>query len=78
MIALDLFLERDLRAGKKTHGHVWFSDRGKPTRAMGSELQGVFHVSADLGTMTLLVNDFLTPNGLAFSPDESVLYINDV
>ena len=30
MLALDLFLERDLRAGKKAHGHVWFSDRGKP------------------------------------------------
>jgi gluconolactonase len=27
--------------------------------------------------MTLLVSDFLLPNGLAFSPDESVLYIND-
>ena len=27
--------------------------------------------------MTLLVGDFVLPNGLAFSPDESVLYIND-
>ena len=27
--------------------------------------------------MTLLADDFLIPNGLAFSPDESVLYIND-
>jgi gluconolactonase len=25
----------------------------------------------------LLADDFLTPNGLAFSPDESVLYIDD-
>jgi hypothetical protein len=38
---------------------------------------GVYRVSADLGTMTLLVGDFLAPNGLAFSPDESVLYVND-
>src|SRR5882672_69104 len=38
---------------------------------------GVYRVSPDLGTLTLLVNDFITPNGLAFSPDESVLYIND-
>src|ERR1700674_3417452 len=30
-LALDLFLERDLRAGKKAHGHVRFSDRGKTT-----------------------------------------------
>jgi gluconolactonase len=37
---------------------------------------GVFSVSADLGTITVLVDDFLTPNGLAFSPDESILYIN--
>ena len=27
--------------------------------------------------MTLLIGDFVVPNGLAFSPDESVLYIND-
>jgi gluconolactonase len=38
---------------------------------------GVFRVSADLGTMTLLVDNFVQPNGLAFSPDESVLYIID-
>jgi gluconolactonase len=38
---------------------------------------GVYRVSPDLGTLTLLVNDFIIPNGLAFSPDESVLYVND-
>jgi sugar lactone lactonase YvrE len=38
---------------------------------------GVYRISPDRGTLTLLVNDFLTPNGIAFSPDESVLYIND-
>jgi hypothetical protein len=32
---------------------------------------GVFRISADLGTITVLVDDFLTPNGLAFSPDEA-------
>ena len=37
----------------------------------------MFRVSADLGTVTVLVDDFLTPNGLAFSPDESILYTND-
>src|SRR5262249_60832598 len=31
----------------------------------------------DLGTVTLLVEDFVFPNGLAFSPDESILYVND-
>jgi sugar lactone lactonase YvrE len=29
------------------------------------------------GELLLLANDFKMPNGLAFSPDESVLYIND-
>jgi gluconolactonase len=38
---------------------------------------GVYRVSADLGTKTLLARDFAMPNGLAFSPDETVLYIND-
>ena len=38
---------------------------------------GVYRVSPDLSTLTLLVKDFIFPNGLAFSPDESILYIND-
>src|SRR6516225_3469171 len=31
---------------------------------------GVYRVSPDLGTFTLLLNDMVFPNGLAFSPDE--------
>ena len=38
---------------------------------------GVYLVTPDLGTLSLLIDDFVLPNGLAFSPDESVLYIND-
>jgi gluconolactonase len=38
---------------------------------------GVYRLTPDLGTYTLLIDDFVLPNGLAFSPDESVLYIND-
>ena len=30
-----------------------------------------------MGTLSLLSDDFVLPNGLAFSPDESILYIND-
>jgi gluconolactonase len=41
------------------------------------DLAGVYRVSPDLGTINLLVRDFALPNGLAFSPDEKVLYIND-
>jgi len=37
----------------------------------------VYRVSPDLGSINLLVRDFVLPNGLAFSPDESILYIND-
>lgn len=32
----------------------------------------------DLGTLTLLVDDLLFPNGLAFSPDESIFYVDDL
>src|SRR5262245_704524 len=38
---------------------------------------GVYRITPDLGTLTLLVGDFVLPNGLAFTPDEKVLYIND-
>ena len=37
---------------------------------------GVYRIAPD-GTLHLLVDDFALPNGLAFSPDESVLYIDD-
>ncbi|MBH40903.1 MAG: gluconolactonase [Chloroflexi bacterium] len=38
--------------------------------------QGVYRVDPD-GTLTLLASDFNQPNGLAFTPDESSLYIGD-
>ena len=38
---------------------------------------GVYRVAPDLGGINLLVRDFVLPNGLAFSPDEKTLYIND-
>jgi gluconolactonase len=37
---------------------------------------GVYRLTPD-GTLQLLVDDFALPNGLAFAPDESVLYIDD-
>ena len=44
----------------------------------GKELpyNGVYRLTPD-GTLHLLVDDFALPNGLAFSPDESVLYVDD-
>ena len=44
---------------------------------MGFDVSGVYRLTPDLGTMTLLVEDFVIPNGLAFSPDEKILYIAD-
>jgi len=44
----------------------------------GKELpcNGVYRIAPD-GALHLVVDDFALPNGLAFSPDESVLYIDD-
>ncbi|MFO8028399.1 MAG: SMP-30/gluconolactonase/LRE family protein [Cyclonatronaceae bacterium] len=38
------------------------------------DFQGVFRVDPD-GTVTLLTDELSRPNGLAFSPDESLLYV---
>ena len=64
----------------KSDGCIYFTDPWTlPTPATQFDLQcaGVYRVTPDLGSITLLVDDFVLPNGLAFSPDESVLYIND-
>ena len=64
----------------KSDGCIYFTDPWTlPTPATQFDLQyaGVYRVTPDLGSITLLVDDFVIPNGLAFSPDESVLYIND-
>ena len=39
-------------------------------------LNGVYRLRPD-GGLQLVVEDFVLPNGLAFSPDESILYIDD-
>jgi gluconolactonase len=63
----------------KSDGAIYFTDPGGPAVPEQWDLNhtGVYRVSADLGTLTLLVSDFIVPNGLAFSTDESILYIND-
>ena len=55
----------------------WPAKYQGPQEEWELDIAGVYRVSPDLGTTTLLVQDFVRPNGLAFSPDESVLYIND-
>jgi gluconolactonase len=64
----------------KSDGCIYFTDPWtSPTAPEQWDLtfSGVYRVTPDLGTMSLLVDDFVLPNGLAFSPDETVLYIND-
>ena len=60
-----------------TKGDIYFTDPGFPAPGLDLDWNGVYHVTPDLGTITLIVWDFSRPNGLALSPDESILYIND-
>jgi gluconolactonase len=65
-------------------GSIYFSD---PTygrwpgfgieRGCELDFRGVYRLPAGGGDPQLLVDDFGEPNGLCFSPDESLLYIND-
>jgi gluconolactonase len=41
------------------------------------DVQGVFRLSPDGRDVSLVIDDCTYPNGLAFSPDESLLYVND-
>src|SRR3984893_9281867 len=64
----------------KSDGCIYFTDPWSSTAAperWDLTFSGVYRVTPDLGTISLLIGDFILPNGLAFSPDESVLYIND-
>ena len=64
----------------KSDGAIYFTDPWTsplPREQWDLTFSGVYRLTPDLGTLTLLVDDFIVPNGLAFSPDETVLYIND-
>lgn len=65
-------------------GSIWFTD---PPYGINSDVEGypadseqdgcyVFRLGTD-GDLTVVATDFDKPNGLAFSPDESLLYIAD-
>jgi gluconolactonase len=69
----------------KSDGSIWFTD---PTYGISAEYEGgktdseigrcnVYRVDPGDGTVGLVADDFSRPNGLAFSPDESILYIAD-
>jgi gluconolactonase len=46
-------------------------------RSQELDFQGVYRIPAGGGDLQLLADDFAQPNGLCFSPDESLLYVND-
>ena len=61
----------------KSDGCLYFTDPGAPGPDVDLDVAGVYRVTPDLGTLTLMVKYFVVPNGLAFNTDESILYIND-
>jgi len=63
----------------KSDGSIYFTDPGGPLapEQWDVTVAGVYRVSADLGSMSLIADDMIGPNGIAFSPDESILYVND-
>ena len=69
----------------KSDGTVWFTD---PTYGILSDYEGyradpeqktrnVYRLDPATGELTAVVTDFVQPNGLAFSHDETVLYVAD-
>jgi gluconolactonase len=63
----------------RSDGAIYFTDPpyGVKPEARELDFQGVYRISADGKELTLLVRDFIKPNGLAFTPDEKTLYVND-
>ncbi len=66
-------------------GAVWFTD---PDYGIMSDYEGyksereqdgcyVFRLDPQSGDLAIVADDFVKPNGLCFSPDESILYIAD-
>jgi len=69
----------------KSDGSIWFTD---PSYGIDSDYEGhkaeseqkanrVYRVDPRNGAVTVVADDFVQPNGLAFSPDEKILYIVD-
>ncbi len=68
----------------KSDGSIWFSDNGAGTRgnylghkAVWELPLRVYRLDPASGAMTVAVGDMKRPNGLAFSPDEKLLYVVD-
>src|SRR5690606_32954040 len=65
----------------KSDGTIWFTDPnyGEVQGFKGASEVGTYVYRHDpaTGETTVVADSFNQPNGLAFSPDESVLYITD-
>ncbi len=68
----------------KSDGTIWFSDNGAGTRGnyLGTTKEQllpfrVYRLDPRDGSLRVVVGDMARPNGLAFSPDESRLYVVD-
>jgi gluconolactonase len=70
----------------KSDGSIWWTDSPGALFNVGMAgedvqqhlpFQGVYRLAPDEKRLTLAVEDCVYPNGLAFSPDERVLYVND-
>jgi gluconolactonase len=66
----------------KSDGSIYFTDppyglRGMfcPPMAQQLTFQGIYRIMPTSNSLELLVDDIYRPNGLAFSPDEKVLYV---
>ncbi|MCH2613861.1 MAG: SMP-30/gluconolactonase/LRE family protein, partial [Opitutales bacterium] len=69
----------------KSDGAIWFTDppygiiSNREGEKRNSELEGnfVYRFDPDSKELTIVANDLDRPNGLTFSPDESLLYVSD-
>jgi gluconolactonase len=69
----------------KSDGTIWFTDPsyGRETSFVGVprerdlDADGVYRLDPADGRLSMVADDFWKPNGLAFSPDESKLYVVD-
>ena len=68
----------------KSDGSIWFSDNGAGIRGnyLGHKATPelpyrVYRLDPATGQLTIAVGDMKRPNGLAFSPDEKLLYVVD-
>lgn len=69
----------------KSDGTIWFTD---PSYGIMMDYEGdradseigachVYCLNPDTGDLRIVADDYVKPNGLAFSPDESLLYVAD-